>query len=258
MISRTLVAIFLLAQAGFCLDVKALKPRGYVSDFANVLDSASAKQIEALATQLEQSTGVQIAIVTLPSLDDTSIENVATDLYHAWGIGKKGKDEGLLYLLSVGDRKQRIELGYGLEAIISDGFSGDILRSVRPSLARGDYGAAALSVTQQAAAKIAAEKGVSIDVPEVARPQRRRPQSHSLPWQILIPVALLFLWSLRGGGGGRGGGGFLTGLILGNLMGRGGGGGWSGGGFGGSDSGGGGFGGFGGGDSGGGGASSDW
>jgi len=219
-ILRILLAGLLLVQVLVGLDVKTLKARGYVNDFANVLDASSAKRIEDLGTQIEKSTGVQIAVVTIQSLDDDSIENIAGDLFRQWGVGKKGKDEGLLYLLAIKERKQRIELGYGIEPIMSDAFTGDVQRSVRPSLRTGDYGAAALSVTQQLSAKIALAKGVSIDVPEVARPRPQgRGQPSGLPiWPIIIFAIIFFLMS-RGGRGGRGGGGgFLPGLILGNLM----------------------------------------
>ncbi len=262
MIAKILLSGLLLVPALLGLDVKTLKTRGYVNDFANVLDAASAQKIELFAAQLEQSTGVQIAIVTIPSLEDDSIDNISGDLFRQWGVGKKGKDEGLLYLLAIKERKQRVELGYGVEPLISASFAGEVQRSVRPTLQQGSYGAAVLSVAQQLAAKIAEAKGVAIDVPEVVRPRTRsRSQPGGLPiWPIIIFAVIFFLMS-RGGGSGRGGGGFLPGLILGNLLSRGGGGGggWSGGGFGGGGGGsGGGFGGFGGGDSGGGGASSDW
>ncbi len=256
MISKLLICAFLLVQSLAALDVKALKPRGYVNDFAKVLDATAAQQIEAFAAQLEQRSGVQIAIVTVESLDGGDIANDAGELFRQWGIGKKGKDEGLLYFLAVKDRKQRIEIGYGLESIMSDGFAGSVQRSVRPSLQQGHYGGAVLSVAQQLAAKIAEAKGVSIDVPEVVRPRtRRQGRQPGFPiWPIVI-IGIIFLLLSRGGGGR--GGGILSGLILGNLLGRSGGGGWSSGGFGGGGSGGG-FGGYGGGDSGGGGASSDW
>ena len=173
------------------------------------------------------------------------------------GVGKKGKDEGIMLLVAIRDRRDRIEVGYGLEPILPDGFVGSVLREARPLLRQNAYGAAMFAAAEQMGSRIAAAKGVALDVS--LRPQRRivgeRP---SIPWPVIVVGIIILLVLMRGGGGG----GFLTGMILGNLLGRGGGrGGWGGGGFGGYDSGGGGgggFGGFGGGDSGGGGASSDW
>ena len=204
---------------------------------------------------MERSTGVQMALVTLPSLDGNPIEEVSNDLYRQWGVGKKGKDEGVMLLLAVQEHKDRIEVGYGLEPILPDGFDGSILRGIRPFLARGAYGQAMISGAIQIGAYIARAKGVPQGVPERSR-VRRAPAREGLPWPVIVIGIVVLLFILRGGGGG----GFLAGMLLGNLLGSGrrdGGDGWGGGGFG-SGGGGGGFGGFGGGDSGGGGASGSW
>jgi uncharacterized protein len=198
-----------------------------------------------------------MAIVTIDSLDGEPIEDVANSLYRKWGVGQKGKNEGLMLLLAIKDRRDRIEVGYGLEPILPDGFVGSVLREARPLLRQGDYGAAVYAAADEMGSRIAAAKGVTLDV--ALRPHRRVvPTGNGLPWPVIVAGIIILLLLMRGGGGG----GFLAGMILGNLLGRGGrGGGWGGGGFGGYDSGGGGgggFGGFGGGDSGGGGASSDW
>ena len=247
-----------LAPALFALDLKKLKPEGYVSDFAHVLDASSRARLEDYAGRVEQATGVQMALVTIDTLDGEPIEDVANNLYRQWGVGKKGKDEGILLLLAIKDHRDRIEVGYGLEPILPDGFDGSVLRAARPLLQQGAYGQALFAAADEMGSRIAAAKGVALDFglrPRI-RPAQGRP---SIPWPVIVVGILFLLFLMRRGGGG---GGFLTGMILGNLLGRGGGGGWGGGGFGGYDSGpgggGGGFGGFGGGDSGGGGASSDW
>jgi uncharacterized protein len=250
-----------MASAGWAVDWKSLKPQGYVSDFANVVDASSKNQLEAYCAVVEQSTGVQMALVTLPSLQGEPIEDVANTLFRAWGVGQKGKNEGILLLLAVNDRRSRLEVGYGLEPILPDGLTGSILREMRPALRQKQYGEALIAAAQTMGSTIAKARNVSLDsqLPRPARSSRR----DSIPWPVLLGGLFLLIWLMRAGGrrgGGGGGGGFWTGLLLGNLM-RGGFGGRGGGGFGGFDSGGGGgggFGGFGGGDSGGGGASSDW
>jgi uncharacterized protein len=242
----------------FALDLKSLKPQGYVSDFANVLDPQSRAQLEAYAGQVEQTTGVQMALVTLKSLDGEPIEDVGNTLFRQWGVGKKGKDEGIMLLLAVQDHRDRIEVGYGLEPLLPDGFDGSILRAIAPLLKQGAYGQAILSGAEQIGSEIARAKGVAPDT-EQRPPIRDRTvttRSHGLPLPVIVIGIIVLLLLFRGGGSG---GGLLTGLILGNLLGRGGrGGDWGGGGFGGGGGGGGGFGGFGGGDSGGGGASGSW
>ncbi len=240
------------------LDLKSLKPQGYVSDFANVLDPQSKAQLEAYCGRVEQVTGAQMALVTIKSLDGEPIEDVTNALYRQWGVGKKGKDEGIMFLLAIGDRRDRIEVGYGLEPILPDGFAGGITRSIQPLLRQGSYGPAMFAAAQQMGSEIARAKGV---VPNSgSRPRTRQaPGRQGIPWPLIVVGIVVVLFLLRSGGGG-GGTGFLTGMLLGNLLGggRGGGGGWGGGGFGGGGGGGGGFGGFGGGDSGGGGASGSW
>ena len=239
----------------FAADPNSLKPQGYVSDFAHVLDEPSREQLEDYCGRLERATGVQLALVTIDSLDNQPIEDFANTLYRKWGVGKKGKDEGLLLLLAIQDHKDRIEVGYGLEPVLPDGFVGGVLRQARPYLRQSQYAQAMLAAAEEMGTRIAQVKGVSLDFSL----QRQRPPApapeNGFPWPLAVPGILVLLFLMRRGGGG---GGFLTGMILGNVLGRSGR--WGGGGFGGYDGGGGGggFGGFGGGDSGGGGASSDW
>ena len=256
---RLSVLMGVFASAGEAVDWKALKPQGYVTDFANVIDAGSRSQLEAYGGMVERSTGAQMALVTIPSLQGEPIEDVANALYRAWGVGQKGKNEGILLLLAIHDRRNRLEIGYGLEPILPDGLSGSVLREMRPALRQQHYGEALMAAAETIGATIAKAKNVSL----TARlPRRIQGQpSDSIPWPMLIGAGLLILWLMRSGGSrgfGGGGGGFLTGMILGNLLGGSSVGSRGGGGFGGSDSGDGGFGGFGGGDSGGGGASSNW
>ncbi len=247
----------MLALSAFALDTSKLKPSGYVNDFAGAIDPPARQRLEAYLGTVEQSTGAQIAVVTVDTLDGEPIEDVANRLYREWGIGKKGQNEGMLLLLAIKDHKQRAEIGYGLEPVITDGKAGEVLRGIRPILRQGNYGGALLAAAEQFGDLIAQSKGVTL---APVRTQRRVYRTRQpIPWPLLI-IGFFFLMALLGRigrGGGGGGTGFLTGMILGNMMGRGSSG-WGGGGFGGGGSGGGGWGGFGGGDSGGGGASSDW
>ncbi|HWB86922.1 MAG TPA: TPM domain-containing protein [Bryobacteraceae bacterium] len=256
------VLVALCASAVWAVDWTTLKPQGYVSDFARVIDPGSKAQMENYCAIVERSTGAQIALVTLPSLQGEPIEDVANTIFRAWGVGKKGTDEGIMLLLSIQDRRSRLEVGYGLEPILPDGMSGRILREMRPALRQQQYGEAMRAAADVIGNTIAQAKGITLPT---TLPRRIHPTpSNSIPWPVLLGGLFLLLWLLgaagpRGyGGGGGGGRGLLTGLLLGNILSGGSRwGGNSGGGFGGYDSGGG-FGGFGGGDSGGGGASSNW
>lgn len=259
-----LAACFLFcAIAGFAVDWAAYKPEGYVSDFAKVVDPASRGQLETWCANVQRATGVQLALVTVRSLEGEPIEEVANTIARAWGVGQKGKNEGILLLLSIADRRSRLEIGYGLEPTLPDGLAGSVLREMRPALREQKYGDALIAAAQTLGSAVAKAKNVSIDqtlprgVPHTT--------TDSFPWPILLGALFLVLWLARSGrprgySGQRGwrGTGFLPGIILGNTLGRGTWGSRGSGGFGGYDSSDGGFGGFGGGDFGGGGASSDW
>lgn len=265
---RLCAGMLCLLAPAFAVDWKALKPQGYVSDFAGVIDAASRAQLESYAARVKQATGAELAFVTVESLQGEPIEDVTNDLFRAWGVGQKGEDNGAMMLLSIADRKSRLEVGGGLGGSVPDGMAGLLLDDMRPALRQGQYGTAMLAAAERLGSTIAQAKGVTIPGPALQY-RIRRTTRDSIPWPLILFGIFFLLMLLRGGGnsyrgGGKGGGGgFWTGLLLGQLLNsrRGGfGGGRDGGGFGGFDSGGsgGGFGGFGGGDSGGGGASSDW
>ncbi len=260
--------LVLLAPAFAATDWKALKSQGYVSDFAGVIDDQSRAELEDYAARVQAATTAQLAFVTVKTLNGEPIEDVTIDIFKAWGVGQKTKDNGAMVLLSIDDRKSRLEVGGGLGGAVTDGMSGLLLDDMRPELRQQHYGAAMIAAAVRLGETIAKDQGVTIPPPaSFRRPQRVT--RDSLPWPlILFGIFILISLLRRGGGGygggyrGGGGGGFLTGMILGNILSGGGGyrGGRDGGGFGGFDGGGGGggFGGFGGGSSGGGGASSGW
>ncbi|MGB9606763.1 MAG: TPM domain-containing protein, partial [Bryobacteraceae bacterium] len=120
-LARLAVCALALAPPAAAFDFTALKPEGYVSNFARVLDPASRQRLEQYCARLEKATGVQLALVTIPSLQGEPIEDVANALFRAWGVGSKRSNEGILLLLAIGDRRSRLEVGYGLEPVIPDG-----------------------------------------------------------------------------------------------------------------------------------------
>jgi uncharacterized protein len=233
-----------------------------LSDFAGIVDPASADSIEALAVELREKTGAQLAVVTVKDLGGESIDPVAVELFQQWRIGGKGKDDGVLILLAHAERRVRIEVGYGLEGILPDGRCGSIIRLVMgPDLHADRFGAGVQRGAEAVANVIARDRGVTLD--RRGRGVAPAGSGAESPWPHLI-VFLIFAMLLpiliarRARRSGRWGewsdgrrrnwydpwGGFGGGL--GGLGGFGGGGGGGGSG---------GFGGFGGGRSGGGGAS---
>src|SRR6476660_5474759 len=93
--------LVIFASAGWAVDWTAYKPEGFVSDFAKVIDPASKSQLEAYSATVQRATGVHMALVTVPSLEGEPIEGVDNALAIAWGVGQKGKNEGILLLLAV-------------------------------------------------------------------------------------------------------------------------------------------------------------
>lgn len=243
-----------------------------VNDLANVIDPSDAAAMDRMIRSLQSATGDAVIVASVKTFAPFgSIEEFAVKLYERAGIGAKGKDNGVLILVAVDDRRARIEVGYGLEGFLTDGVCGDIIRkSMLPAFRQGAYGQGLLDATTEIVSRIAKERNISIaDLPQ-PRVERSKRISGSAAAAIVKIVFFLILLlfvlarSSRSGGGGRrgGGGSGLLGFMIGQALANAGrrGGGWNGGGFGGGGfgGGGGGFGGFGGGRSGGGGASGGW
>ncbi len=115
-------------------------PEGYVSDFAQVLTDTEEASLEGLLADLEKQTGAQTAVVTVPDMGGDYIEHYAVKLFEEWGIGGSERDNGLLLLLAVQEREVRIEVGYGLEGILTDSRSADIIRDIMtPQFKEGKY-----------------------------------------------------------------------------------------------------------------------
>jgi uncharacterized protein len=221
-------------------------------DGANVLSPEQEDDLRIKLRLIEDSTSNQLAVAIIPTLDGGSLEDVAVNTYRSWGIGTAKNNNGVLLLVVVNDRKVRIEVGYGLEGVITDALSGDIIRNeIAPYFKQENYNRGIDNAVNAIAKASAGEYK--------ATPKKRGGKGGSIGGLIAIVIIILIVISR--GGGSRGGG----------LMSRRGYGGWtapfwintggwgsSSGGWGGGSSGGSSWGGFGGGSSGGGGASGSW
>jgi uncharacterized protein len=222
------------------------RPAGAVNDFAGILPADIKTRMESLSSEILAKTGTAVVVATFSSLNGEEPDMYATDLYAAWGIGKKGEDKGVLIFLAVQERKVRIETGYGVEGILPDGLVGSILdQYVMPYLKTDNYGQGLFSGMLAVGTVIARDAGVTIgEGYQLKRPVQQRRQQRGSGLGGLLLLVLLGIFAMTPVGRAM-----LPWLLLSALSGgRGGGGGF--GGFGG-----GGFGGFGGGMSGGGGAS---
>ncbi len=226
-------------------------PPRLVNDFANMMSASEQAQLEQKLQDFERATSIEITIVTITSLGSYDVSDYAIRLGKAWGVGKSGKNDGVVVLASLQEHKVNISTGRGLEGALTDLTCGQIIRNeMVPSFKRDFYFQGFLKAAD---AIISATKG------EYKADKAEKDKHIPLSAVIILIIFIIFILKMfRGGGGGRGGGnyisgrGFGTGFLLGNMLG-GGGGGWGGG-----SSGSGGFGGFGGGDFGGGGASGSW
>lgn len=218
---------------------------GYVNDYAGFLSTETKEKINSLLTEVEKKTSAEIAILTVPDLSSDTIENYAVKVFEQWKIGKKGKDNGILFVIAKEEREVRIEVGYGLESVITDGRAGDIIRKIIiPNFKEGNYEKGIVDAVLIVSNDVSQFYNIKID--SISSEQINEIQSrpkwrwiYNLFYLLLIILVisgrlglfgLLFLSSGRGGYWSSGRGGF----------------------------GGGGFGGFGGGGSGGGGASGRW
>jgi uncharacterized protein len=233
-----------------------------VNDFANVIDPSSERAMESLIRSLEQASGDVVVVTTIKTFEPYGdLREYAVRMFEnrGRGIGRKGKDNGVLVLLAVDDREVRIEVGYDLEQFITDGYAGETSRQYMvPEFRRGNYGAGLLAGTSRVIARIAEARGVTLQGVRLPRSRDIGPGggSSSLFIAFIIFIVVMQLIARVLGFGRRrrfrrgGWGGYYGGWNSG--VGPFGGGGFGGGGFGG------GFGGFGGGRSGGGGGGASW
>jgi uncharacterized protein len=264
-------AVFLLALGGTAAPSQPAPPvlGATVNDFAGVLDDASKRELDRRIQALHRASGDVVVVATVPTFQPyADVKEYAVKMFEnqGRGIGARGKDNGLLIVVAVEDRKVGIEVGYGLEGFVTDGFAGQTIReAILPAFRQGQYGTGLISGTTRIISRIAEGRGVQLtDVPQqvpVQTPARggsERDFAEALGVLLFI-LFIIFMssrrtrrrrrhwgvgpwsgWNSGVGPFGTGQGGFGGGF----------------GGFGGG--GGGGFGGFGGGRSGGGGASGGW
>ncbi|MBP6884151.1 MAG: TPM domain-containing protein [Candidatus Pacebacteria bacterium] len=116
------------------------RPNSYVKDYATLMSAEQVQSLEVKLNAFEKNTTNEIAVVTIPTLDGDVIENVAQEIFTKWGIGKKDKNNGVLLLVSLEERKTRIHTGYGVEGDLTDLGTSYIQSEVMtPAFRNGDY-----------------------------------------------------------------------------------------------------------------------
>ena len=214
---------------------------GYVTDRAGLLSPAARENLEVTLRAFDEKTSNQVVVATFPSLEGDSLEDFSMRLAEAWKAGQKRKDNGVIFLIFKNDRKIRIEVGYGLEGVLTDALSGQIISQVvAPYFRKGDYSGGILAGTD---AIMKATQGEFKGLPQEDSPNA------VWAWLFIFGFFSLFHFLARASTRltGKRRGGYIGFLPMSGGFGSGGGGG---GGFGGFSGGGGGF--------GGGGASGGW
>ena len=164
----------------------------WVTDMAGALRADTVSRLNDTIGAFERATGVEMAVVVIRSLDGSSIEEAAAKLFGLWGIGKKDRDNGLLLLWSTGDRRVRVEVGYGLEGILPDGKVGAILDAyVIPRFRSGEFDEGIVAGVD---AILAAARNEDVELPAQASESYDGDSDGSLPsWLPFvgsIPVGL--------------------------------------------------------------------
>jgi uncharacterized protein len=257
----TLVRHLALAFVALALSLTAIAAQadpkfppltGRVVDDAHVLSAQTVSDLTAKLADLEAKTGRQLVVVTLSDLQGYDIEDYGYQLGRAWGIGQKGQNNGVLFIVVPSEHKVRIEVGYGLEPILTDALSSVILQEqVLPRFRSGDIEGGVTAGTDALISQLSLDPASAQANVQKAEQQNR---PHGSPLGAIFGLIILFivfssLFRSHGGGGGMGW--FLPMMVLSSMSRGDGWGGGGGGGFGGGFSGG-------GGSFGGGGASGSW
>lgn len=252
----TAVALSMVTFLGFGQDLPA-KPNKLVNDYTGTLSTEQQQQLEQKLVAFNDSTSTQIAIAIIKSAGDYDINEYALELGRKWGVGKSGKNNGIMMVVALGDRKISIQTGYGLEGVLPDVYAKRIIENeIKPHFKAGDY---YKGLDAGTTAIIGYTKGEYKNDKPAAKGGGGIPSI----FVIIVIIIVIIVVIKRGGGGGGGhqvigGRGVADALLWGMLLGGGRSSGSRGGGWGGGSSGGGGFGGFGGGSFGGGGSSGSW
>ena len=162
---------------------------GRVNDSAAIMPAEVRDRLEAKLTAFEQQTGAQIAVLTIDSLDGELLEEYAHRVASTWQLGRKGKDDGALLLVAKNDRKMRIEVGYGLEATLTDIATKRILDNVvRPHFRDGDFGG---GIEAGVEAMLGTVEGKADAVP-AEEPLGSASNIETAPWTVRVIFAAMF------------------------------------------------------------------
>ena len=179
--------------------VEIPKPVGWVNDFADVIPQEVEQQIDHICTYIKQQTGAELAVVSITTTEGIPLRDYGVELYEKWGIGEEAKDNGVLFIAAIADRRVEIITGYGVEGILPDGLCGEILdKYVVPYFKRKDYGGGFLAGTLEIGRIIAEDAGVEFPPPDVSydMPVVPATRQRMLPWGLLLLLFIFVGWRI--------------------------------------------------------------
>ena len=187
-----LIPMMLEARESTPLDKLPSMPSEYVTDTAGMIKPGTARNLNAVLQDLERKTGAQFLVVTVPSLGGMTKEDFGIALAEKWKPGQKGKDNGLIFLISKGDRAYRFETGYGLENFLPDSYLGQVGRErLVPFMKRGDYSGGIEAAVLTVAAKLAEDYKVEVSGTSGVRPVKAIKLSGK---NLIFPIAFISLF----------------------------------------------------------------
>jgi uncharacterized protein len=187
----------------------------WVHDEAGILSPQGKAQLEAILKAHRDSTSTQIAVYLIPSLEGDDIDSYAFRVAEAWKLGQENKDNGVLFLLAMQEKQMRIEVGYGLEGVLTDALSSRINRNeVAPYFRQGNYEA---GVQAGVIAIIKAVQGTYVNDEPVTKRRKGRSPLGTLIFIVILIIAM----SRRNRGGGGGSGGYWSAAMMGSMLGGG-------------------------------------
>ena len=200
-LSFWLLLTFNFIPFSFAQDVSYPAASGYVVDQSGIIDSATQSRLEAWILELKQKTTAEVAVVTVDSTEPLSIEEYAVNLFQRFGIGQKGKDNGVLLLVAYKDQHMRIEVGYGLEGAITDAYSSRIINTIMaPEFKEGNFSEGIEKGTAAIVTLIAKEYNVTLTgVPE---PVYQDQQQAGSVWVLLFIICIFISFFFSRGAGG--------------------------------------------------------
>jgi uncharacterized protein len=206
---KTLVLLFLFSSVVLAKEIPRLT--GPVVDQAKILSSNARHKISSVLRNFKKKSGTQIQVLTIDSLEGANLEEYSIKVVDKWKLGTSKDDRGMLFTIALKERKMRIEVGQGLEGLITDVEAARIIRSVKPYFKQKRFADGIIVGLSSMAAQIGGELE-NLPVRKVRRRRRKSSSAAMLLFFIFISFIRIFSRALRPRGG------IFTGLLLGSAL----------------------------------------